>query len=466
MKLFYGFFCLILWISIFAGPGWANELAAQSLDQIVQRFDRLEKMVLDQKAVIEDQNQMIANQEARLAELQADIEEIRGRKIDIKIDDDQMKQLAAQVYEHPLVERENYEWLGGLKFGAGATFVGQHAYNIHGAKRGEDETDASYSIDLEVEKEFDDWGYAFLHLETGDGAGVDRNLADVFASINRDADDSGNLITLTEVYYEHYLLDHQLTLTGGYLDSTIIMDQNEIAHDEASQFLSLMFRNSVVTELPGNHLGFRGIYAPEWAPWIEVTSGMIDGDLDGNDFFDTAFSFAQINLKPDFWGEDLPGNYRFYFWHNDTNHTNLMETDRVWDENHGWGVSADQCITDTVTLFSRFGWQDETVSNAEIAWSFGIQLDGQLWNRTDDRIGIAFGQVFPGGDYHLATTKIGQETRLADTEHHLELYYNYALNDHLIIGPDLQVIWNPAGNDPEFASSNVVIAGLRGQVDF
>jgi len=76
----------------------------------------------------------------------------------------------------------------GLTIGAGATFILQGTANANGddlAKNGEDVTDASYSMDLEFEKTFDDYGVAFLHLETGDGAGVEDELK-VFSNVNRE----------------------------------------------------------------------------------------------------------------------------------------------------------------------------------------------------------------------------------------------------------------------------------------
>jgi len=125
----------------------------------------------------------------------------------------------------------------GLNIGVGATYIVQGAVDANnvntatGSKKEEGVTDGSYSIDLGFEKTFDDWGMAFLHLETGDGAGVEDEL-EVFSNVNRDADDSGNSVSVTEAWYEHYLFGEQLTLTAGKIDPTGYVDQNEIANDE------------------------------------------------------------------------------------------------------------------------------------------------------------------------------------------------------------------------------------------
>ena len=389
--------------------------------------------------------------------MEKEVYEIKETPIHIK---------GAEERREDIPKREGYEWLGGLKFGVSSTFVGQYASNTDLAgEEGGDQTDGSYSLDLEIEKEFNDWGLAFLHLETGDGAGVDRNYS-MFSQLNRDADDSGDLLTLTELWYEHYLFDGQVTLGFGKLDPTCYVDQNEIANDETAQFLGHMFRNSPVIEFPDNHLGVRTTITPDIAPWMEIDAGFIDGDGNGDDLTDHGFIYSQINFKPLFLGEEYPGNYRFYYWRNDTNHSSYLNPRKNWEAGDGFGISIDQQIFDGVTLFSRFGWQDKEVYMLETAWSIGSQIDGMHWGREEDYFGIAFGQAIPGGDYKNENTLIDGITRNAGNEEHLELYYAFKANDHITISPDLQIVWDPNGGDGALTKSYAIIAGARIQLDF
>ena len=113
----------------------------------------------------------------------------------------------------------------GLTIGAGATFILQGTNNANGdglAKNSEDVTDVSYSMDLEFEKIFSEYGLAFLHLETGYGAGVEDELK-VFSKVNRDADDSAGSLSVTEVFFEHYVKFLPLTLTFGKIDPSGIL---------------------------------------------------------------------------------------------------------------------------------------------------------------------------------------------------------------------------------------------------
>ena len=73
---------------------------------------------------------------------------------------------------------------------------------------------------------------------------------------------------------------------------------------------------------------------------------------------------------------------------------------------------------------------------------------------------LAFGQVEPSDDYKKVN---GLKAR---SEKHLEAYYNFKVNDHLSVSPDIQVIWDPYGRDAVNGDKTIFIGGIRTQVDF
>ena len=230
------------------------------------------------------------------------------------------------------------------------------------------------------------------------------------------------------------------------------MDQNTIAHNETSQFLSTVFRNSAVIDFPGgNSWGFRAVYAP--ADWIELATGMYDDNNDWEDLLEDRFTFGQVNIKPTLLGRK--GNYRMYGWYDDSNHTKWSDSGTTTQQNFGFGTSIDQKILDYFTVFGRFGWQDPDVSMVEWAWSSGFQFDGGVWGREKDYLGFAVGMDIPSDDY-------GDSGNPDHGEGHIEAYYNYYINDYLRISPDYQLIWNPYGA----SDGPINIIGMRGQVDF
>ncbi|MCG8431436.1 MAG: carbohydrate porin [Candidatus Omnitrophica bacterium] len=356
------------------------------------------------------------------------------------------------------------EAFDGLTIGAGATFIVQGTSHANGddlSANGEDVIDASYSVDLELEKAFDDYATAFVHLETGDGAGVEDELK-VFSGVNRDADDSDNSVSLTEVWYEQYLKSVPVTLTFGKLDPTAYIDTNEYANDECTQFLGRIFRNSPVIEFPDNSGGLRLSVAPAEAVDLEVIA--LDADSDWEDVFDGMFIAGQVNIKPDILGH--AGNYRLVAWYSDREHTEWMDMADTTKSAYGAGISVDQELTDVLGIFARYGWQDPDVFlngdafSLEQAWSIGMQCSGQLWGRDEDVAGVGFGQVIPSDEYKKANNL------RADSEEHIELYYAYKVNGHLTLTPDLQIILDPYGNDAANGDKTIVVGGMRGQVDF
>ncbi len=359
----------------------------------------------------------------------------------------------------------------GISVSAGATFIIQGAIDANNTGgKGEDITDASYSIDLELEKEFEDFGLAFIHLETGDGAGIEDELQ-VFSNVNRDADDSDNSISLTEAWYEHHLFDKQLTLRAGKIDPTRFVDQNEIANDECTQFLGRIFRNAPAIDFPDNTAGVSGLIALERIPWFEFEGQILDGDDGWEDIADTIFTTYQINLKPTFLG-NLSGNYRVYGWYKHTPYIKWADSNNQQDEDkHGFGISADQQLSGIFTIFGRYSWCDPDVYSSgedfslEHTWSAGCQLSGKPWGREQDRIALAVGMAMPSDEYKKAGSNLK-----TDDEGHFEAYYSWCVNEHLTLSPDIHIIWNPYGGDytvsDEKRDDTITIIGCRGQVDF
>lgn len=352
-----------------------------------------------------------------------------------------------------------------LRMSAGATFIVQGTSNANGdniSEKGEDVTDASYSVDLTVEKQFEDYGTAFLHLETGDGAGVEDELQ-VFSNVNRDADDSDNSVSVTEAWYEHHFESMSADLMAGKIDGTILVDTNEYANCECTRFLGRIFRNSPTIEFPDNSAGFR--LGVELFDSMDATVLLMDADGDWEDVGDEIFVAGQVNFKPDLF--DRSGNYRLIGWLNDRDHTKWEDSASVKENGYGFGISFDQELTDELAAFLRYGWQDPDVYingdsfSLEHAWSTGIQLKGTTWNRENDTLGIAIGQAAPSDKYKDAGSNLN-----AKDEGHLEIYYNYVMNERLTLTPDLQVIWNPYGKDASNGDETIVVGGVRGQVDF
>ena len=140
-------------------------------------------------------------------------------------------------------------------------------------------------------------------------------------------------------------------------------------------------------------------------------------------------------------------------------------------------MSFDQKISEAVTLFTRYGWQDPKTYNPDIqatgglnyslehSWSAGFQVEGKLWGREKDVLAFAVGQAIASKDYKQAGEAL-DPARKAKPEGHLEAYYRKFVNDHLSISPDFQYICNPFGKDVALDTAGIFVGGMRAQVDF
>ncbi len=361
-----------------------------------------------------------------------------------------------------------------LSVSIGVTGIVQATANNDDNSDDGDVTDGSYSADLEFEADFGRWGTGYIHLEAGGGDGVTDEVP-ALTGVNADAGDSGNSVEVADVWWEFKPLNNDLViLTVGRLDPTAYFDANEVANDETAQFLADAFVNSIVVEWPDYTPGLRIQISP--TELVDINLGVMSADSDWEDLFDNVFAIAEVSVKPKF--GDLQGNYRIYGWVNGLDHVEWDKFKRSgYDENttsdknnYGFGISLDQQIPYNITLFARIGFQDSDVAGVvggldepfgvSWMWSFGAQITGNMWSRPDDVVGFAVGQAILSSDFedYLKNNNIDP-----DDETHLELYYNFHLNDHISLTPDFQVIDSLGGNKD---ADTVYVFGIRSQINF
>jgi high affinity Mn2+ porin len=400
------------------------------------RIGQLEKKLAAQEDKIVEQNSRMEKQVARIETQNMDIEEIRKLK----------------------------DAIGNLEFYVGATSVVQGTFNndrnlykAPGIDEKGDDTDASYSVDIEITSKVGDHGKALLFLEAAEGEGL-ISEAGGLTGVNYDALDDVDL-DVAEVWYEHSFLQDRLVTTVGKMDVTRWFDTNEVAGNECSQFLADVFVKNLALELPDGFYGYgaRVGYYPN--DLIELNIGYVASEDNLEDIFDNGLMIAEAKFKPKF--GDLQGNYRFYVWRNSGEHEKLRDHWRTDKTGSGAGLSIDQQLSENLTAFCRLGQQSDDVYAVRRTWSAGFQLSGRLWGRQDDMFGIAYGAAESSGSYRELLRDAGFGT--TPTESRVEAYYRYQVNDHLAISPDLQWVDGLAGASN---SDAITILGVRAQLDF
>ena len=364
--------------------------------------------------------------------------------------------------------------LEGLSINGGITLILQTLQKSNVAQAtnvGLYETPAigSYSVDLEIEKKFDDNNTAFLHLETGSGDANTRFTA--FSGINRDADDSGNQVSVTEAWFEHKF-NAPFCVTFGVIDPTSSLDDNAYANDETSQFLGDIFRNAPVISFGDNAIGIKAVYETDSIDFaaqylnVENTIEIAPGEEINND------ASAQINFKPGFI-DNMEGNYRVYVW-------GLLDGGMKWEDeentnDYGFGISIDQQLSEMFGVFARYSWKrDDAVSSAistfagdaaspcNQTWSIGAQATIKALG-DEDIIGLAFGQMMVSDkakDYYG-----GYDFKAED---HLEVYYSWNISDYLAVTPSIQYVNNLCGglSEEHGADNSAFVGSIRMQIGF
>ena len=337
-------------------------------------------------------------------------------------------------------------------------------------------TALSYSLDLGFEAAVSEHGKVIIALEAGDGKGINATLNSLstagydpyLTNITASNPDTTNIVvpSVSQLYYEGDYPEENLVATIGKIDINGMFDENAYANDETDQFMSGIFVRSIGT----NFAELDQYYAPAVAlqysasKWIDLSFIAANGNGDGfNDVFDYMYLVGQINIKANL-GNQL-GNYRFYAISDNrrsaqTTFTKISDGSRT--SNTGWGLSFDQALADHVGLFARYSSQDDGIAEniVKSSWSLGSLLEGTLWGRDRDTIGIAYGSVNLNHKADLATA-LG--TGNTGDESHVEAFYKVGVSKQFTLTVDAQVINNNGGNA---TADTVTVAGLRGQLNF
>ncbi len=392
------------------------------------------------------------------------------------------------------------EALEGITAGVSFTTVVQYAGGGSTAD-GSSETQWNYRADASVGLPGGEIGNAegklFAQFRMGQGDGLTRTLS-AFGGANatgfrvqgvRPDDDA--TVLLAQAWYQ---LDVPLPLGGfkprsretltfnfGKMDPFLFFDQNSIADDETTRFLNTAFVHNPLLDAggdvgvdafgftPGLRLAYKNLTRK---PIAWGASAAVFGAGRGatfNDSFEKPFVIAQLDTEQRFFG-GLAGNYRLYFWRNGQATPYANEADTTTEVHSGWGLSADQRVGDSTTLFGRYGHQTQGKVRFDRALTLGAEFGGSYWSRGADALGVAFGQLNTSADFRRDAPTLDADAdgtpdfgyAASGSEQIAEVYYRRRINKQFEISPDLQHVSRPAGN----GAKDMNLVGLRAQITF
>ncbi|MEW6067731.1 MAG: carbohydrate porin [Nitrospirota bacterium] len=204
---------------------------------------------------------------------------------------------------------------------------------------------------------------------------------------------------LLEAWYKHKLTvseNASLGLTGGIIDGTAYIDDNNFANDETGQFMNDIFVNNTLANLPSYELGGAAEFE---ISKISVRGIVMNTRNESNE--NSNYYALQIGYTLDIpMGE---GNYRVYGFTTNKRFQNWDGTDE--EKLSGFGASIDQELSEIIGVFVRAGWQDDdAVVDHTALYSGGVNIKGKLWGREDDNAGVGYAYLKGADDGDIDNT--------------------------------------------------------------
>lgn len=126
--------------------------------------------------------------------------------------------------------------------------------------------------------------------------------------------------------------------------------------------------------------------------------------------------------------------------------------------NHGTYFLAESFMTKNTALFFRYGIANGDANTFAANVSAGVNIQGLLPPRPNDRFGFAWTRVNTSAAYQSAQERAG--TPAKSFEETFELAYRLSLGRGVFLQPDFQFVHYP-GADPEIPDAHVVIGRIE-----
>lgn len=294
---------------------------------------------------------------------------------------------------------------------------------------------ATGSVNLFASTSFENNIILFIDLEAIGGNGPDE-FANTFTSLNGDAgstqsDEGFDQVLVNEAWMEFLFLDAIFTVTAGKIDLTNYFDNNAIANDENSQFISSALINNTSFAVPSNSPGFR--IRTTLLKRFYIQFAMAKAENSGSDIFNNLYKIGGIGFKL-FPHSDYTAEFHLFGYMHPSA-----------DDQFGLGLSMSQTIAGRFTIFGRYGNNEDQLAewySVKSAWSAGAQFNENLIGEPSI-IGIAYSSTKPI-DESLKNEKL------------TEFYIRQLINAWISLSAHYQYVWDGMGTENKYS-----VLGLR-----
>jgi len=272
-----------------------------------------------------------------------------------------------------------------------------------------------------------------------------------------------------------------LRFSAGKFSLADFLDNNAYAHDQRNQFLNFCFMDNCAWDYSMNPFGYTYALATElkqrdWAlrlvfatePTL-VNGFTMDPNIGQAHNIDLEFE-QSYRLGPH------PGKVRVLVYQNNSAAqsysalTSILQSNGgvmpssagapgQYNRKTGAGIGFEQELSENTGTFLRAGWNDGqteswTYTETDMTLAGGASLNGRMWKRSYDHIGIGLGVNGLSANHQAFLSANGQGLMLGDgalrygPEQFIEAYYSLGFSKfgNFSFSPDVQYILNPGFN--------------------
>ncbi len=279
----------------------------------------------------------------------------------------------------------------------------------------------------------------------------------------------------------------RLVVTVGKVSGTDLFDDNAYAHDPRTQFNNWSLWANAAWDYPADTRGYTWGIAVEWisGPWAARLGAFLEPKEANGLEFDHDVAQAHGTVLEVAHRHELaghPGAVRLLAYGNKAgmgvyrdalalspSAPDVTQTRAPGREKYGFGLNVEQEIARGVGAFLRAGWNDGRTESwafteVERTLTLGVSLDGALWKRPGDALGLAAAWNGVNADHreYLASGGLGfmlGDGRLnAGAESVLDAFYRFQLVRFFAVSAEVQRFANLAFNKDR---GPVTVWGLR-----
>lgn len=250
---------------------------------------------------------------------------------------------------------------------------------------------------------------------------------------------------LTAWYAHTFVLgaESSLQLTGGIIDATDYLDENAYSNDEHTQFMNEALVNGPNAFMPSFDLGGAAVLKLDHFEFAAVAMNIGEND-DGN-----SCNYYGVELQYDLETGVGDGGYRIIVSY--TTEAFLDPAGLNKESRFCTLLSFDQELGENFGVWTRFGFQtDKAAINYGRLFSGGVDLNGNLWGRQHDNIGLGYA-FLDDGNLEIDTSQV------------VEAYSRFVLNDFFALTLDVQYLHD---KNNTVADASGYVFGARGTVEF